>query len=164
MGKYKRKAIQAYLGIFMHIPAYLDIIRQIQAYSEPCVTLTYSEPCVTLTYSEPWQIQNQTCIQNPGKFITRRVCRILVYSEPWFVQNSGIFITRGIFMTLIYSEPRHIQNQSLIRPPEHFGEIANTLYEINTINVFNTGVIFTSIAFILCRKSIGAQWAGSHEF
>ena len=27
------------------------------------------------------------------------------------------------------------------------------------MNVFNTGVIFTSIAFILCRKRMGAQWA-----
>ena len=65
MGKYKTKTIRADLGILTHIPAYSDIsthiqpdiIRHIQA---------YSEPCVTLTYSEPWQIQNQTHIQNLG--------------------------------------------------------------------------------------------------
>ena len=32
------------------------------------------------------------------------------------------------------------------------------------MNVFNTGVIFTPVAFIICRKSMGAQWAGDHEF
>ena len=32
------------------------------------------------------------------------------------------------------------------------------------MNIFNAGVIFTSISFILCRKSMGAQWAGGHEF
>ena len=135
MRKYKAKAIQADLGIFTHVPAYSDIsrhiqpdiIRHIQAYSKPCVTLTYSE-----------RLQ--------------------------FVQNPGIFTTRGIFMILIYLEPRHIQNHSLFRSPEHFGEIVNILYEINTMNVFNTGVIFTSIAFILCRKSMGSQLAGAHEY
>ena len=86
MGKYKTKTIRADLGILTHIPAYSDIsthiqpdiIRHIQA---------YSEPCVTLAYSEPWQIQNQTHI------------RTLVYSETWLIQNPGLF------KTLTYSEP-----------------------------------------------------------
>ena len=95
---------------------------------------------------------------------TSRVCRTLVYSEPWLFQNPDIFRTRGIFITLIYSEPRHIENHSLFRTPEHFGKIVNILYEINTMNVFNAGVIFNSIAFFLCRKTMGAQWAGVHEF
>ena len=47
----------------------------------------YSEPCVTPVYSESWYIQN------PGIFRTRGICRtpyILwteVYSEPWDTQN-----------------------------------------------------------------------------
>ena len=80
-GKYKTKAIQADLGIFTHIPAYSDISTHIQ----PDIIRhihAYSEPSVTLTYSEPWQIQNQTGIQNPGEFKTRRVFRTLVYLEP----------------------------------------------------------------------------------
>ena len=32
------------------------------------------------------------------------------------------------------------------------------------MRVFNTGVIFTTIEFILCRKYMGAQWTGGHEF
>ena len=31
------------------------------------------------------------------------------------------------------------------------------------MNVFNTSVTFTPLAFILCRKRMGAQWAGGHE-
>ena len=85
MEKYKAKAIQADLGIFMHIPAYSDkfkhkqgIISHIQACSEPYVILAYLE----LWYT-----------QNPG------VLRTLAYSEPWFIQNTGIF------RILAYSEP-----------------------------------------------------------
>ena len=151
MGKYKRKTIRADLGILTHIPAYSDISRHIQPDIIRHIQ-AYSEPCVTLTYSEPWQIQNQTHI------------RTLVYSETWLIQNPGIFRTRGIFMTLIYSQPRHIYNHDLFKIPEHFREIVNILYEINAMNVFNIGVIFTSIAFILCRQSMGVQWARGHEF
>ena len=162
MGKYKTKTIQADLGIFRHIQAYSA--RHNQAYSAIFRTLCNPDMFRTLAnsepdaYSEPWQIHNQMRIQGLGIF------RNLAYSELWFVQNPGIFRTRGIFMALIYSEPRHIQNHSLFRTPEHFGEIVNVLHEINTMNVLNTGVIFTSIAFILSRKGMGAQWARCHEF
>ena len=47
MGKYKTKAVVAYSDTSKHIQP--GIIRRIQA---------YSEPRVTLTYSEPWYIQN----------------------------------------------------------------------------------------------------------
>ena len=151
MGKYKTKAIQADLGIFTQIPAYSgisrhiqpNIIRHIQAYSEPCVTLINSEPDA---YSEPWYIQK------PGLF------RTLVCSKPWHIQNQGHIHDPDIFRTQTYLEP------SLFRTPEHFGEIVNILYEINTLNVFNGGVIFTSIAYILYRKSMAAYWTGCHEF
>ena len=98
------------------------------------------------------QVENQTRIQNLGIF------RTLVCSKPWHIQNQ-----RHVH-DLIYSEPRHINNPSIFRTPEYFAETVNILYEINTINVFNASVIFTPIAFILCRKSMGAQWAGGHEF
>ena len=119
----------------MHILAYSDIslriqpdiIRHIQAYSEPCVTLTYS--------------------------------------EPWYMQNLDIFRTASIFRTLVYSETRHLQNQRHIQNPgifkslaysetwmESFLKIVNILYEIHIMNFFNTGVIFTPIAFILCKS------------
>ena len=32
------------------------------------------------------------------------------------------------------------------------------------MNIFDTGIIFTPIAFIICRKKMGAQWAEGHEF
>ena len=40
----------------------------------------------------------------------------------------------------------------------------NILYEINIMSVFNAGVIFTPIAFIICRRSMAALWVGGHEF
>ena len=97
MEKSKAKAIHADLGIFVHIAAYsdrirhiqLDIIRHIQAYTEPCVTLKYSEP---EAYSEPWYIQN------PGLF------RTLVCSEPWHIQNQGHIQDPDIFRTQTYLE------------------------------------------------------------
>ena len=96
MRKYKAKAIQADLDIFTHVPAYSDISRQIQPDIIRHIQ-AYSKPCVTLTYSERLQIQNQTRIQNPG--ITRRIFRNLVYSETWLNQNPGLF------KTLAYSQP-----------------------------------------------------------
>ena len=35
----------------------------------------------------------------------------------------------------------------------------NILYEINIMNFFNAGVIFTLIVVILCKKSMGAKGA-----
>ena len=74
----KTKAIQTNLGTLRHNQTYPGII---QAYLEPCVTLTFkTEVC-----PEPCHIQNQKHIQNPGIFTT------LVYSEPRYIQNAGIF-------------------------------------------------------------------------
>ena len=98
MGKYKIKAIQTDLGTFTHILAYSDISRRIQPDIIRHIQ-TYSEPCLTLTYSETWYIQNL------GKFRTRDILKTLAYSEPWFIQNPGIFMTRGIFRTQKYLEP-----------------------------------------------------------
>ena len=72
MAKCKTKAVQTNLGSFMHNQIYPGII---QAYSEPCATLTYlklryiQNPDIfrTPVYSECWYIQNPSHIQNPVK-------------------------------------------------------------------------------------------------
>ena len=84
MGKYKTKAIQADFGIFTHIPAYSDISRHIQPDIIRHIE-AYSKPCVTLTYSEPWHIQNQRHIHDPDIFRTQ------TYLEPEYIQNPGAF-------------------------------------------------------------------------
>ena len=72
MGECKAKAIETNLGTFRHNQTYLGII---QAYLEPCVTLTYLKLWYTLIYSEPRHIHNH------GTF------RTLLYSERWHIQN-----------------------------------------------------------------------------
>ena len=105
MRKYKAKAIQADLDIFTHVPAYSDISRQIQPDIIRHIQ-AYSKPCVTLTYSERLQIQNQTRIQNPGKPDA--------YSETWYIQKPGLI------RTLVCSKPWHIHNQRHIHDPDIF--------------------------------------------
>ena len=88
MGKCKTKPfrqIQIYSHIFRHIQTYLDIFRHDQAYLG--IIQAYSEPCVTLTYSEPQYIQNS------GTFRIR------------YVQNPGLFRTLGNLVGEAYSEP-----------------------------------------------------------
>ena len=51
MGNYKIKVIQADLGIFTYIQAYLDMSRHIQ----PGI-IRHSKAYVILTYSEPWSV------------------------------------------------------------------------------------------------------------
>ena len=65
MAASQAKAVQAYLGIFTHIPVYSDCLRNnqtysgiIQAYSHMNSPCAYSESCVILAYSKPWYIQN----------------------------------------------------------------------------------------------------------
>ena len=74
MSKCKTKAIQTDLGTFRHNQAYPGTI---QAYSEPCVTLTYLQLWYiqNLTYSEPEAYSEPRDINNPGLF------RTPVYSE-----------------------------------------------------------------------------------
>ena len=71
MGTCRTKANQADLSIFTHIPAYLGILRQNQAYSG--IIHTYSGIFQTLCNSgifktlvsvEPWNIQNPTHMRN----------------------------------------------------------------------------------------------------
>ena len=54
MGKYKAKAIQTDIGIFVHIPTYSGLLRHIQELFRHIEA--YSEPFVTVAYSEPWLI------------------------------------------------------------------------------------------------------------
>ena len=107
MEKYKTKAIQTELGIFMHIPAYSGIFRHIQAYSGIFknylgVFLTLCNPVIfrTLVYSEFWHIQNQRHIQNPCISKTLANSEPDAYSESWAKQNPEIFRTVRILKTL----------------------------------------------------------------
>ena len=90
MGKCKTKAIQTDSGLIRHIQ---NLFRHIQA---------YSEPCVSLTYLKPWYMHDSD-IFRAGKpwHIDKLVC-----SELWYIQNVGIFKIRDIFRTLlnIYDE------------------------------------------------------------
>ena len=74
MSKSKTKAIQTDLGTFRHNQTYLRIIQ------------AYPEPCVTLTYLKLWYIQNTD------------ILRTRSYSEPQHINNPGIF------RTPVYSE------------------------------------------------------------
>ena len=123
MGKYKAKAIQADLGISRHIQAYAG--RHIQAYSEPCVTLTYSKPLF---------------IQDLGNFRTSGIFRTLASSEPeaysqsWHIQNPFSIRTLASSELEAYSELWYIQNARIIRTLERFVKIVNILYEINIMS------------------------------
>ena len=76
MKKCKTKAIHVDLGIFSHIPSYLDIFRQNQIYLG-----------IIQTYSEQLYIQNQTHTKDISIFRTLAVSRPDTYSEPWNIQN-----------------------------------------------------------------------------
>ena len=82
------RQIQAHSGIIRHIQ---ELFRYIQAYLEPCITLTY----LKLWY-----------IENTDIFTTRSIFTTLVYSEPRYIQNAGILKILGIFRALshTYSE------------------------------------------------------------
>ena len=91
--------IHAYSGIFRHFQTYPDIIGHIQGISG--VVQAYSEPCVTLSYAELWYIQNPDILKTRGMF------RILAYPKLWHIQNQmhiiqnhGILRTGGILRTL----------------------------------------------------------------
>ena len=87
MGKYKTKAIQADLGMFMHNQAYSGII---QAYTDAQRTLC-----------------------NPGTFRTLALSKLAACSEPWYIQNPN----PGLFRNPVYPEPWLIQNQRHIQNP-----------------------------------------------
>ena len=135
MGTCQTKAIQVEVGIFTHIPAYLDIFRSnqacswiIRAYSDIFKTLGNISIFKTLVYSEPWHIQNQGHIQNPAIFRTLAYLKSKTYTEPWYIHILGILRDKDMFKTLafleqeVYSEPWHIQN---LREKTRFGKNVN---------------------------------------
>ena len=98
------------------------LLRHIQAYSAPFVTLAYSQPChilnpgifrtggllkalwdVDQTYSEPCHRASFSHIQAYSES-----CATLAYAETRHIQNPGIFGTRPWLYPDIYSEPCHI--------------------------------------------------------
>ena len=62
-----------------------ELLRHIQVYSEPCVTVAFLE----LWY-----------IQNPDIFRTRSLFRTLAYSQPWYIKDAGMLKIRVKFRTL----------------------------------------------------------------
>ena len=96
MGECKTKAIQTNLGAnFCHIQ---DLFRHIQA---------YLEPCVTLTYLKLWYIQNLDI------FRTRSIFRTPAYSQPWYIQNADIFRTLTYSKSEAYTEHCYISRMKL---------------------------------------------------
>ena len=87
MGECKTKAIQTNLGTFSHNLTYPGIIQ------------AYLEPCVTLTYLKLWYIQN------PDIFRTGSILRTLAYSQPWYIKNLAIFRTLAYSKSEAYTEP-----------------------------------------------------------
>ena len=71
MSECKTKAIQTNLGTFSHNLTYPGIIQ------------AYLEPCVTLTYLKLWYIQNPDIFRTRSIFRTRTP----LYSELWHIQN-----------------------------------------------------------------------------
>ena len=84
------KAIQTNLGTFSLIWDIQELLKHIQA---------YLEPCVTLIYLKLW------CIQNPDIFRTRSIFRTPAYSQPFYIQNPAIFRTLAYSKYEAYTEP-----------------------------------------------------------
>ena len=116
--KCKKKSfrqIQLYSDIFRHIHARSCVIRhieellkRIQAYSEPCVTLAYLERQIfrTLAYSEPWYIQNKEYLEpwqtssmdHFAKKVSRyNYFRNINFSRSLLCEKKNLFNTRLIF-------------------------------------------------------------------
>ena len=89
MGECQTKAIQTNLSTFRHNRTYPGIIQ------------AYLEPCVTLTYLKLWYIQK------PDMFRTRSIFRTLAYSQPWYIHNLAKFRTLAYSKSEAYSEPCH---------------------------------------------------------
>ena len=116
MGKCKTKTIQADLGIFTHIMAYSRIFRlsrHIQAHSGifrnySGIFWTLCNPGIfrTLLYWASWHIQNQNMSE--------------AYSEPWYIHNCGTFRTRKMLRILSYSESKTYSEPCQASTMEHF--------------------------------------------
>ena len=89
MGECKTKAIHTNLGTFRHNQTYPGIIQ------------AYLEPCVSLTYLKLWYVRNSDI------FKTRSIFRTPAYSQLWYIQNPTIFRTLAYSKSEAYSEPCH---------------------------------------------------------
>ena len=87
MSECKTRTTQTNLGTFRRNQTYSGIIQ------------AYLEPCLTLTYLKLWYIQN------PNTFRTRGIFATQAYSRP------------SLFRTPLYSESWHIQNLRHIQNP-----------------------------------------------
>ena len=83
MGECKTKAIQTNLGTFRHNQTYRGIIQ------------AYLEPCHTLTYLKLWYVQNAD------------IFRTLAYSQLLYIQNPAVFRMVTYSKSEAYTEPCH---------------------------------------------------------
>ena len=85
-------------------------------------------------------------------------------------EESGILRTIEKFRTMVYSEPEAYSELCQTCKIERFAKIINfnnclrnlsfsrsLLYETNTMNYFNTGLIFTPEVLILCKNGWGSR-------
>ena len=133
----------------MHIET---LLRHIQAYSAPCVTLAYSLaiffPVLTYLEPEPYSkpcktltryIQNSVIVRTVYSGMIRTlcnayICRNLIYFQFWNIPNPSITSSSGIFKSLSYlrkqvRDDTHITFMKIVqltqfsRPPTTFVQL-----------------------------------------
>ena len=118
---------QSYLGIFTHIKT---VLRQIQSYSAPFVTLAYSQLCVSPSiyktkglfktlwnndqaYSVPYNKALFTSIQAYSESLCNvYIHRNFAYSKSWNIQKPSITTSQCIFKT---QKLTIIQNSDIVK-------------------------------------------------
>ena len=95
--------IKAYSGILIH---YSVILRLIQTYSAPCVTLTDSQPCHILSpgiYRTRGLFKTLWNVDQAHTIASRRIFKTLWHLQKFTnIQNSDIFKIQDIFRTLYF--------------------------------------------------------------
>ena len=149
MDKCKAKAIQVDLGTFRNIQA-------------------YSELCVTLTYLKPWYIQNP----NRGIFRTiyrtRSIFRTLAYSQLWYIQNPGTFRTLAYSKSEAYSEPCQAPTMKrflrVVNGYNYFIITFSKLAPFPTLWNKYLEVVSTEAVSYSMQKTMAREGIGDHEF
>ena len=137
MGKCNTKAVQSDLGTLRHNQPYTGII---QPHSEPCRTLSYLEPL----YIQNFEIFRTLTYSRCGACSER--CQVSMMKTFAKIINSTIII----FTNYNYFHSIGLKN--------------SLLHEINIMNFFNTGLIFTPEVVILYKKLWPVRGPGTVNF
>ena len=92
-----------------------ELFRYIQAYFEPCVTMTLREKCPN---TELFLARIQTGyrqIRTRNNSVFRHFSRSVTYLKLQYVRNPDIFRTRSILKLPANSQLRYIQNPAIFR-------------------------------------------------